>query len=1292
MVEAVRLVIWDLDETFWRGTLTEGGITAYVQAHHDLVIELARRGIMSSICSKNDYDTVVRVLQDRGILDYFIFPSISWAPKGPRLAQLVETSNLRPPTVMFVDDNPGNRAEAAAMVPGIQVETEAFIPRMLDDPRFVGKDDSALTRLRQYKLLEQRKRDEAQVSGSNEDFLRSCDIRVLIEYDVESHLDRAVELINRTNQLNYTKRRLPEDLEDAREELRRLLRRHDRAAGLVRVVDNYGDYGFVGFYLLHTGPREFGGGGTSSLEHFCFSCRTLGMLVEHWVYDFLGRPEITVVGEVLTDLSVPREIDWVRQVSALGDAATGRSIAPRIVLWGGCEMAALSVYLKPQAGAVEVFGPYTTNGVATAGNFAARVLDCWQDDRTAYLAEIERLGLPLALEAPDLVGDSAEGTVFVFNLAADAHGRDRLRHRRNDWSFCLAPEGMGWNALIETPAEELEAVLDGAGTLSEAQVRGLCRLAAHLRENYEHEHDPGIASAIADTRLLLELIPKGAKVVILTRHEEERAESDPKTMTTLRRVKDYKAQIAQLVAAYPFAATTSFSDAITSHDEILDVDHYAREVYLRVAHNIAATASALPARQDSPASKRRLTRLLAERQTHDRLLDQARDVIRASYETMLRRPAEPDMTAREAEVIASGRETAGWFVRAVAKSDEFASKWAKTEPGQAGRRDKLIGWPELRIPSDLALTPFHPRRAVLIGSCLTEGLRHWMRNQAQPCESDWYFVGTELPAQPPAPLDQYDLQIVQLSLRLILPDASFARLGQLDEAGHERLFQHALGGVQRHLEMAMRWNRQHGLLTVVLPFIEPVQNPVGRLMARYDLRNPMYFVQRLNEEIEHELGRYSNAYLLDLNGIFAHHGKRYTQEDVFMAFNHASFLSDFDASHDANRLEPAGRASEYYESRLEESFAAVWREILSLSRAVRQIDSVKLVVVDLDDTMWRGVMAEIEEGNLPTSEGWPLGIWEALLFLKRRGILLAILSKNEESRVLGMWERIFGSQLKPSDFAALKINWNPKAENIAQILADVSLLARNVVYVDDNPVERAAVKAAFPELRTLGGSPLLWRRVLLWSPETQPAVITKESASRTEMVRAQVDREEQRRSMSREEFLESLNVVLTLFEVDSTDHPRFARVLELVNKTNQFNTTGQRRTREEFVTLFGRGDTVLAFEVADRFTQYGLVGVVILEEGTISQFVMSCRVLGLGVEGAAVGTAMDYLAQRGASTVFGPMVHTDRNQPCRELYAQCGFEAVEGGWRRPVNPPLQRAPHLRTELQLAGHPQRVAAE
>src|SRR5207248_3264318 len=197
------------------------------------------------------------------------------------------------------------------------------------------KDDENLTRLAQYKVLEQRKRDEVMAEGNNEEFLRGCDVRVYIEYDVEKHIDRAIELINRTNQLNFTKVRLPEDPDKARTELSALLHDPFRQSGLIRVVDKYGDYGFVGIYMVTSGaasgvvdPKH--GRLVERLDHFCFSCRTLGMLVEAWVYDYLQRPHIKIAGEVLTDITVARPIDWIRLASA-GDSATHTNAAQKVL-------------------------------------------------------------------------------------------------------------------------------------------------------------------------------------------------------------------------------------------------------------------------------------------------------------------------------------------------------------------------------------------------------------------------------------------------------------------------------------------------------------------------------------------------------------------------------------------------------------------------------------------------------------------------------------------------------------------------------------------------------------------------------------------------------------------------------------------------------------------------------------------------------------------------------------------------------------------------------------------------
>src|SRR6185503_5897760 len=212
---------------------------------------------------------------------------------------------------------------------------------------------------------------------------------------------------------------------------------------------------------------------------------------------------------------------------------------------------------------------------------------------------------------------------------------------------------------------------------------------------------------------------------------------------------------------------------------------------------------------------------------------------------------------------------------------------------------------------------------------------------------------------------------------------------------------------------------------------------------------------------------------------------KYFQDDVMFQSNHGSAFSNAGSEHDQERLEPMVKPSELYTVRIHNTLQILWMEVVGMYRTIRQMDSVKLVVFDLDDTLWRGIAAEKTEHSGDDIEGWPSGIYDTIGHLRRRGMLLGILSKNDEGIIRKLWEQIVGkNKLKLEDFAVIKINWQPKAANLEAMLREVNLLPKNVVFVDDNPVERESIKRAFPGIRTLGSYPYLWRRILLWSPET----------------------------------------------------------------------------------------------------------------------------------------------------------------------------------------------------------------
>lgn len=292
--EKIKLIIWDLDDTFWKGTISEGTVEIPPE-HRRLLLQLADIGIVNSICSKNDFAPVMACLQETGLAEYFVFPSINWSSKGQRLRKIIENMQLRPANVLFLDDNPSNLGEAVHYCPEIMTGGPDMIAWLISEAKRATKKDPRHERLAQYKVLEEKHR-EMETFSSNEAFLRQSNIRVEMDSDCLTHLARIHDLILRSNQLNFTKvRSTPDQLEV-------MLRDPDVTCGYVRVRDKFGDYGITGFYAL----KE------NQLVHFVFSCRTLGMGIEQYVYNRLGRPELKIAQPVISDLSGGNP-GWINQ-------------------------------------------------------------------------------------------------------------------------------------------------------------------------------------------------------------------------------------------------------------------------------------------------------------------------------------------------------------------------------------------------------------------------------------------------------------------------------------------------------------------------------------------------------------------------------------------------------------------------------------------------------------------------------------------------------------------------------------------------------------------------------------------------------------------------------------------------------------------------------------------------------------------------------------------------------------------------------------------------------------------
>jgi FkbH-like protein len=584
--EPIRLVVWDLDDTFWRGTLSEGGVTEFVEAHHRLVVDLARRGIMSSICSRNDFETVRAVLSERGVWDYFIFPSIDWSAKPHRIRALVEATQLRPETILFIDDNPSNRAAVAAEIPGLRVAAETFIAEIADHPHFRGKPDEGLTRLKQYKLLESRHAQRS-LASDPQDFLRSSGIRVQIEIDLAPHYERIVELINRTNQLNFTKRRLSEDTPTAIRQLEDELTREAPwvRAGLLRVRDNFGDYGYCGFYAQY-GDR---------LGHFCFSCRVLGFGVESWMYAKLGRPQVQVEGEVLVDLETAPQVDWIA-LERLGEAAVAAPVAgepasPPLYVRGRCEVGLIRQYLDFGGLAPRYEGAYHEGLLELLSDSAVNMHytsgSRWERARP----ELQQLGFH-GYEGCRAFNPQRENAQLLFFAHRDFLRRPLLyRHKRLDFVVCLALDGYNGDLV----ADDLDEIVARIRALepSPQRVEAETARVAHLRANYtlvepDSEEVFSLVSRALET--LLQEAPADALLMPVLMHTQ--AKGVDGALWTFRQMDTHRQTLTQTLGGDPRVAFIDASACIHSPDEIVDWQHYDRVVYYRMAKAVIERARA----------------------------------------------------------------------------------------------------------------------------------------------------------------------------------------------------------------------------------------------------------------------------------------------------------------------------------------------------------------------------------------------------------------------------------------------------------------------------------------------------------------------------------------------------------------------------------------------------------------------------------------------------------------------------------------------------------------------------
>ncbi|HEV2618658.1 MAG TPA: HAD-IIIC family phosphatase [Acidobacteriaceae bacterium] len=421
---------------------------------------------------------------------------------------------------------------------------------------------------------------------------------------------------------------------------------------------------------------------------------------------------------------------------------------------------------------------------------------------------------------------------------------------------------------------------------------------------------------------------------------------------------------------------------------------------------------------------------------------------------------------------------------------------------------------------------------------------------------------------------------------------------------------------------------------VVVPDVTSLGD-VGDANLPHSLPNA---IKQVNQGLAEACATVSDCIFFDVDCLAARHGRnRWRDARMFLA----------------SRLPVSSESFSTYAHGIVRCFS-------TLFRAPR-----KVLCTDLDNTLWGGILGEDGPEGISTGSAFPGNCYlEYQTYLKQlsaRGILLAIVSKNNESDVREAFQmRSSDLALKLDDFVALKISWNDKAESIRELAAELSLGLDSFVFVDDNPAECEAIRQHLPEVAVIAApvdEPWRMVEVLAEQPFFDAAVVTEDDLNRPTEYKAQAQRAELARTVgSPDEFLASMGIVCSF---QSALLAPLSRAVQLLAKTNQFNLTTRRHSAAEVEAFAAAGGQAIVIRVRDRFGDAGVVGLALArnygEACWIDSLLLSCRVIGRGIETAMLAYIAEQARRSGAQRLVGEFIATKKNAPCATFYPDHGF-------------------------------------
>lgn len=338
-----------------------------------------------------------------------------------------------------------------------------------------------------------------------------------------------------------------------------------------------------------------------------------------------------------------------------------------------------------------------------------------------------------------------------------------------------------------------------------------------------------------------------------------------------------------------------------------------------------------------------------------------------------------------------------------------------------------------------------------------------------------------------------------------------------------------------------------------------------------------------------------------------------------------------------------------------------FREWFDLKSKQLNLVRKKCIIADLDNTLWGGILGEDGPTHLAIGGSYPGNVFrlfqEALINLSKTGILIAICSKNNEHEVLKFWKENSDNLINTNNIVAHRINWNSKSDNIIEIAQELNIGLDSIVFIDDNPVERAAVREALPMVSVpdFPNQPYMIPQFINQLDEEffKTYELTDEDKLKTSQYQtAKVRQTEKANFANLEDFLKKLDIRLTIAEGSANN---ITRIAQLTQKTNQFNLTTHRYTETEIATFIDEGWKIFSVSVTDKFGEYGQSGCILINGNTIDTFVLSCRVLGLGIETAFITAVLQKMKDLEIVSANAMFIPSEKNQIGETFYESIGF-------------------------------------